>query len=210
MRVTSALHEERLQTVVGALLGSGATSVLDLGCGPGELLVRLAREAQFRKIIGIDIALEPLLAAQALLGARLDAPGARLSLLQASFTRPDRRLEGFDAAALVETIEHIDPRRLSTLEHAVFACYRPATVIVTTPNREYNVIHGMAEGALRHPDHRFEWDRTRFRAWTGGVARRNGYAVRLQDIGEPDPLLGGSSQMAVFRRAVVKPLQGVA
>jgi 3' terminal RNA ribose 2'-O-methyltransferase Hen1 len=200
MRVMSELHEERLETVVAALLRSGAQSVLDLGCGAGELLVRLARHEQFRKIIGIDLSLEALLAAQALVDAPLDEVGSRVSLLQASFTRPDSRLEGFDAAALVETIEHIDPGRLSTLEHAVFNCYRPATVIVTTPNREYNVLHGMAEGSLRHPDHRFEWDRTRFRGWAFGVARRNGYAAQFQDIGEADPLLGGSTQMAVFRR----------
>jgi 3' terminal RNA ribose 2'-O-methyltransferase Hen1 len=199
--VTSDLHEERLETVVAALLRSGAQSVLDLGCGPGELLIRLARQAQFQKIIGIDLSLEALLAAQALVQAPLDEVGPRVSLLQASFTRPDARLEGFDAAALVETIEHIDPGRLSRLEHAVFSCYRPATVIVTTPNREYNVLHGMAEGALRHPDHRFEWDRTRFRGWAFGVARRNGYAVQFQEIGEADPLLGASTQMAVFTRA---------
>lgn len=201
MRVLSDLHEERLETVVAALLRSGAQSVLDLGCGAGELLVRLAQHEQFRKIVGIDLSLEALLAAQALVDAPLDEVVSRVSLLQASFTRPDSRLEGFDAAALVETIEHIDPGRLSTLEHAVFTRYRPATVIVTTPNREYNVLHGMAESALRHPDHRFEWDRARFRDWAFGVARRNGYAVQFQDIGEADPLLGGSTQMAVFRRA---------
>lgn len=197
----SDLHEERLQTVLGTLLQSGASSVLDLGCGTGELLVRLAREKQFCRIVGIDVSLEALLAAQALVQAPLGEVGSRVSLLQASFAIPDCRLEGFDAAVLVETIEHIDPGRLATVEHAVFRCSRPATVIVTTPNRDYNVLHGMSEDALRHPDHRFEWGRPRFRSWAFGVARRNGYAVRFDDIGEADPVLGSSTQMAAFTRS---------
>jgi 3' terminal RNA ribose 2'-O-methyltransferase Hen1 len=200
LKLTSELHEERLETVVAALVRSGARSVLDLGCGAGELLVRLAREKQFLRIVGIDVSLEALLRAQALVKAPLGETGSRISLLQGSFAKPDGRLEGFDAAALVETIEHIDPERLSTVEHAVFRCSRPATVIVTTPNRDYNVLHNMPEGARRHPDHRFEWGRPKFRSWAFGLAQRNGYAVQFDDIGEVDPVLGGSTQMAVFRR----------
>jgi 3' terminal RNA ribose 2'-O-methyltransferase Hen1 len=200
MRLMSDLHEERLDTVLEALLRSGASSVLDLGCGTGELLARLAREGQFRRIVGIDVSLEALRAAQALVEAPLGDAQARVSLLYASFAAPDCPLEGFDAAALVETIEHIDPGRLTTVEHAVFRRARPATVIVTTPNRDYNVLHGMPEDALRHPDHRFEWGRARFRGWAFGMARRNGYSAHFDDIGDVDPLLGGSTQMATFRR----------
>jgi hypothetical protein len=89
---------------------------------------------------------------------------------------------------------------LSAVEQAVFAGYRPKTVLVTTPNREYNVLHGMPEGAMRHRDHRFEWSRGKFRTWSEGVARRNGYRVVFEDIGAVDPLLGGSTQMATFSR----------
>jgi 3' terminal RNA ribose 2'-O-methyltransferase Hen1 len=199
---SSTLHEQRLDAVLAALLRSGAESVLDLGCGTGELLSRLAREKQFRNIVGVDLSLEALLEAQSSVpGAALGPSDARVSLLQASFDCPDRSLEGFDAAALVETIEHIEPDRLSGVERAVFGSFRPATVIVTTPNREYNVLHGMPEGALRHPDHRFEWTRAKLRAWALGVGRRNGYQVRFDDIGDVDPLLGASTQMATFRRA---------
>jgi 3' terminal RNA ribose 2'-O-methyltransferase Hen1 len=199
---SSTLHEQRLDAVLAALLRSGAESVLDLGCGTGELLSRLAREKQFRNIVGVDLSLEALLEAQSSVpGAALGPSDTRISLLQASFDCPDRSLEGFDAAALVETIEHIEPDRLSGVERAVFGSFRPATVIVTTPNREYNVLHGMPEGALRHPDHRFEWTRAKLRAWALGVGRRNGYQVRFDDIGDVDPLLGAATQMATFRRA---------
>ncbi len=193
----TSLHEERLDAVVRTLLQSQAESVLDLGCGPGELLVRLAGEKQFRKLAGIDASLEALEAARRLLAA--EEPG-RVTLCHASFTTVIDALTGFDAAALVETIEHVDPQRLSVVEQAVFAGYRPKTVLITTPNREYNVLHGIPEGALRHPDHRFEWTRGKFATWCEGVARRNGYRVVCSDIGAVDPELGSSSQMATFSR----------
>ncbi|RPH67670.1 MAG: methyltransferase domain-containing protein [Burkholderiales bacterium] len=192
------LHEQRLEAVTQRLLASGATSVLDLGCGDGELMARLAMLEQFERIVGIDISADALAGARRVLDLGPDAGDGRVSLMHASFTVADRRLWGFDAAALVETIEHVDPDRLSLVERAVFGCYRPRTVVVTTPNEEYNVLHGMRPGALRHPDHRFEWSRTKFRRWALGVGKRNGYALAFDDVGEVDPALGASTQMAVF------------
>lgn len=124
-----------------------------------------------------------------------------MELFEASFAEPDDRFAGFDAAALVETIEHVDAHRLSSVERAVFGSYRPGTVVMTTPNSEYNPIHGAHGGSFRHPDHRFEWTRAKFRDWARGVAARNGYRVAFGDIGEPDAELGSSTQMAVFTRA---------
>ncbi len=195
----TALHEERLGKIVRTLLEKGAETVLDLGCGPGELLTRLCRERQFRKIIGVDISQEALAEARGCLADHLK-DGQRLSLCHASFTSFVEDLAGFDAAVLLETIEHVDPHRLSAVEKAVFAGYRPVTVIVTTPNSEYNPLHGVPQGAFRHPDHRFEWTRAKFRGWAEGVAGRNGYRVAFDDIGIVDPALGSSTQMATFCR----------
>lgn len=195
------LHEQRLDTVVRELRGCGARSVLDLGCGPGELLLRLAREPQFERIVGLDISPDALQEARHLLQALPRAEAKRVELVEASFATPDPRFAGFDAAAMVETLEHIDAHRLSSVELAVFGSYRPATVVVTTPNSEYNPIHGTPPGWFRHPDHRFEWTRAKFRAWARGVAGRNGYRAAFSDIGEPDAELGSSTQMAVLTRA---------
>ncbi|MDP2761161.1 MAG: methyltransferase domain-containing protein [Sideroxyarcus sp.] len=194
----TALHEMRIAAVVGALLDAQATSVLDLGCGEGELMVRLAAQAQFRRIVGIDISDSVLQMARCLLGLDPFASPGRVEVLHASFTEPDSALKGFDAAVLLETIEHIDPGRLSRVERAVFGSYRPRTVFITTPNHEYNFMYGMAPGQFRHPDHCFEWDRSKFRHWACGVAERNGYSVIFQDIGDPHPTLGASTQMAIF------------
>ena len=79
--MTSALHEERLDTVVRHLLGSGASSVLDLGCGPGELLLRLVQQPQFTRIIGIDIDEHVLSEARLVLGLGLPVRADRVQVL---------------------------------------------------------------------------------------------------------------------------------
>lgn len=197
------LDELRLAAVEAALVESGARRVLDLGCGEGKLLARLLRRPQFAAIVGVDVACAALERATDRLGLEDMSPEtrARISLLQGALTYRDARLSGFDAAALVEVIEHVPPERLPSLELAVFAAARPGTVVVTTPNAEYNArLPGLAPGARRHADHRFEWTRAEFRAWAEGVAERRGYALGFAEIGEADPELGPPTQMGVFRR----------
>lgn len=192
------LHETRMTTVIDALLTARAGSVLDLGCGEGELMVRLAALPQFSRIVGVDISASALQAARHVLGLDLFASPSRIQLAQASFTDEDACRTGFDAAVLLETLEHVDPGRLSRVERAVFNGYRPRTVLITTPNQEYNAVYGVATGQRRHPGHCFEWDRTKFRHWACGVAARNGYSVAFRDIGDMHPTRGAPTQMATF------------
>jgi 3' terminal RNA ribose 2'-O-methyltransferase Hen1 len=196
----SSLHEERLAAVIAELRTSGAESVLDLGCGAGELLLRLAGEPQFKRIAGLETSQEALAAARQLLGLDKSSQQQRIALYYGSFTSFMEDLAGFDAAVLLETIEHIPPNRLSAVEKAIFTGYRPATVIVTTPNLDYNPLHGIPEGMFRHQDHKFEWTRAKFRKWAQGTAQRNGYAVAMEAVGTIDPQFGSSTQMAVFTR----------
>jgi 3' terminal RNA ribose 2'-O-methyltransferase Hen1 len=126
---------------------------------------------------------------------------ARLRLIHGSLTYRDERIAGFDAAVLLEVIEHLDPDRLAALERTVFEAARPGLVVVTTPNVEYNVrFERLPAGRMRHRDHRFEWTRAEFRAWADTVAERFGYSVDWRPIGEDDPEVGPPSQMAVFSR----------
>ena len=130
-----------------------------------------------------------------------DLIGKLIDLLQGALTYRDKRLRGFDAAALVEVVEHLDPPRLGAFEHVVFGEARPATVVVTTPNVEYNALFpGLGAGRLRHRDHRFEWTRSELAAWAAGVADRHGYRVEHRAVGPEDPERGAPTQMAVFRR----------
>jgi len=195
------LNAQRLGGVVAALKSSGAASVIDLGCGEGNLLQLLIKEKQFTRIAGADVSSQALgWAAERL---RLDTAGdrlrERLQLFQASLTYKDERFEGYDAAAVVEVIEHLDPSRLSAFEKVLFAYARPKAIVLTTPNREYNAKYeGLSDGALRHGDHRFEWTRVEFRDWATKTAERFGYAVQFSEIGDVDETCGAPTQMGVF------------
>lgn len=195
--MTGWLHEQRLEAVRKVILKRGARSVLDLGCGDGDLLVRIARDKLVSRVVGVDICARSL----ARLGARLetgDPCHGEVELLHASMLDVPARLQGFDCAILVETIEHLDAERLGAFERSVLGRLRPLTVVVTTPNAEFNALLGVPSHRFRHPDHRFEWDRARFRRWARGVAERHGYRVSCSDIAGHHPRLGGASQMAVF------------
>jgi 3' terminal RNA ribose 2'-O-methyltransferase Hen1 len=197
-----SLRDQRLGAVQAVLKASGARRVLDLGCGAGALLQRLVRD-DYELVAGADVSVRALeqAARRLKLDAMHDAQRERIVLLHSALTYRDKRLRGFDAAALVEVVEHLDPGRLEALEHNVFGSARPATVLVTTPNAEYNVRwETLPAGDMRHPDHRFEWTRPQFAAWAGGVAARNGYAVRYLPVGPDDPEVGSPTQMAVFSR----------
>lgn len=193
-----SLHEQRLGIVIQQLLEYGATSVLDLGCGQGELLQRLIQYPQFIRIMGIDINAALLKETRLLLGMDLFDSSGRVEVRYGSFEQENAELKGYSAATLVETIEHIEPSRLSRVERAVFAFMQPKLIVITTPNREYNPLHGFFGSERRHPDHRFEWDRAKFRQWSQGVANRNGYTVEFFDIGPFDTLYGSSTQMGRF------------
>jgi 3' terminal RNA ribose 2'-O-methyltransferase Hen1 len=198
------LDEQRIGTVLAALKASGARSVVDLGCGEGKLVRALLKEPMFERIVGLDVAHRALERAGDRL--RLDAlperQRGRVTLLHGSLFYRDKRIHGFDAAALVEVIEHLDPPRLRAFERVVFEFARPGTVVLTTPNAEYNVhFAGLAAGKFRHKDHRFEWTRAELEAWARGVAARYHYDVRFMGVGTDDPATGAPTQMAIFAEA---------
>lgn len=248
-----SLHEQRLQAVTDALKASGARTILDLGCGEGKLIQMLLKEKQFDYIVGMDVSLSVLERAESKLhldsisplplanlaasptsipqepntvrpSPRTQHARDRVRLIHGSLVYRDRRLEGFDAAALIEVIEHLDPPRLVALERNIFEFARPRTVVITTPNTEYNVLFEGLRGdeiqvasgksvpapipqypntvtpAFRHKDHRFEWTRAEFETWANRVGAERGYAVAFAPIGPEDEKHGSPSQMATFSR----------
>src|SRR4029077_5950217 len=193
--------EQRIGSVLAVLKASGAKRVVDLGCGSGKLLGALMKEPSFEQIAGVDISHRALEIASSRLRLERLAPKQRerVRLFQTALTYRDKRLAGFDAAAVVEVIEHFDKPRLSAFERVTFGEARPSTVVITTPNREYNAkFESLPAGHFRHRDHRFEWTRRELEDWAGEVAGRFHYGVRLLPVGPEDPELGAPTQMAVF------------
>ena len=196
-----SLNERRLNAVLAELKSSGAKRVLDLGCSTGNLLRRLMEDKQFEQIVGLDVSHRALeMAADRLRLDRLpEKQRQRVQLLQGSLIYRDARLKNYDAAAVVEVIEHLDLPRLASFERVLFEFARPRAVVVTTPNVEYNVkFETLPAGRMRHRDHRFEWTREQFQAWANAVAQRFGFAVRFSPVGEEDAQVGPATQMAVF------------
>ncbi|MEV8432961.1 3' terminal RNA ribose 2'-O-methyltransferase Hen1 [Streptomyces chartreusis] len=195
------LAVQRRDAILAALKASGAARVLDLGCGQGQLVQALLKDPAFTEIVGVDVSMRALTIAGRRL--KLDRMGerqaSRVRLFQSSLAYTDSRLKGYDAAVLSEVVEHLDLPRLPALEYAVFGSARPRTVLVTTPNVEYNVRwESLPAGHVRHSDHRFEWTREEFRAWARAVAERHGYEVEFVPVGLDDPEVGPPTQMAIF------------
>ena len=198
-----SLRDQRIGSVMAALRASGARRVLDLGCGEGPLLRAMLADPQFLEIVGMDVSVRALDAARERLHIDRLPPlqAERIKLIHGSLMYRDPRLEGYDAAAVMEVIEHLDPPRLAAFERVVFRFARPASVVVTTPNVEYNAKYpNLAAGKLRHADHRFEWNRAQFHGWAERIGKTYGYTARFLPVGDLDPDLGSPTQMAVLTR----------
>jgi 3' terminal RNA ribose 2'-O-methyltransferase Hen1 len=197
------LHDVRLGLVAEELKACGAKRVLDLGCGEGKLVRELLKNKQFEEIVGMDVSYRSLEVAAERLHFDTMPPKQkeRIKLIQGSLMYRDKRLSGFDAAAVVEVIEHLDAPRLAAFERVLFEFARPQCVVLTTPNAEYNVkFDTLPAGQFRHRDHRFEWTRSQFESWANGIGVKFGYKVMFKPVGDVDAQVGAPTQMGIFHQ----------
>ena len=200
-QVRVSLNTRRLETVIKTLKMREISSVIDLGCGEGNLLKLLIKEKQFTKIAGTDVSLTALERAKEKLRIEKlsDAQRSRISLFQSSVTYRDSRFAGYDAIVAVEVIEHLDENRLGAFSEVIFGTAKSKTVIITTPNVEYNQNYaGLSTEHFRHGDHRFEWNRKQFHDWAEKTAEKYGYKIEYEDIGDTDEHTATPTQMGVF------------
>ncbi|MDE7213048.1 MAG: 3' terminal RNA ribose 2'-O-methyltransferase Hen1 [Anaeroplasmataceae bacterium] len=201
--VRTPLNAVRLEAVKNAVLASGASSVIDLGCGECRLTSLLLSEPQIKRITACDVSVSALEkgASRLKLDKMPEYKKNKLTLMQASLTYADKRFEGYDCACIVEVIEHIEESRIPAFERAIFEFASPRIVILTTPNKEYNATYeSMDSDALRHGDHRFEWTREQFRKWTEHICGKFGYTCEISGIGDVDEQFGSPTQMGVFKK----------
>ncbi len=197
------LNQQRMDWVVGTLKARGAKRVVDMGCGEGKLITMLSKDIEFEQITGCDVSVRALeIARERLNFDRLpEFQQQRITLLQSALTYRDKRLAGFDAATVIEVIEHLEPERLEAFSRVIFEYAKPSAVILTTPNAEYNVLfENLPAAKFRHPDHRFEWTRIEFETWANATAERFGYRVDFEPIGNVDAALGAPTQAGIFVR----------
>ncbi|QFG69575.1 3' terminal RNA ribose 2'-O-methyltransferase Hen1 [Ornithinimicrobium pratense] len=195
------LNVQRHDAVHQVLLDAGVQSVIDLGCGSGQFLDRLVKTGVFTRVAGSDVSARSVqyAAARVRLEQMSERQAGRVQLFQSALTYEDDRFAGFDAAVLMEVVEHVDPSRLEALERVVWGVARPGLVVVTTPNSECNALYEGLTG-MRHPDHRFEWTRSEFADWSERVAAAYGYTVEHRGIGQVDETFGAPTQMGIFTR----------
>lgn len=197
------LNQQRMDWVVETLKARGAKRIVDMGCGEGKLITMLSKDVEFEQITGCDVSVRALETARERLNFdRLpEFQQQRITLMQSALTYRDRRLAGYDAATVIEVIEHLEPERLEAFSRVIFEYAKPAMVILTTPNSEYNALfENLPVGKFRHPDHRFEWTRNEFETWANKVAERFGYRVEFGPIGNVDVVLGAPTQAGIFVR----------
>ena len=195
-----SLHEQRHERIIEIIQTLKPKSVVDLGCGEGKLVRRLIKVRGIERIVGMDVSYYEV--EKAIRKLNLEDAGPRMrervEILHGSLMYRDERLHGFDVCTVVEVIEHLDPGRLSAFEKVVFKHAAPRTVLLSTPNREYNPVYELDR--LRHADHRFEWTREEFEEWANRVAAAHGYTVTFEGIGEAHETYGAPSQLAVFTK----------
>ena len=201
-----SLNEQRLDDVAAAFEGIGRQTGVGFRLRRGAVAARTAQRKAVRGNCGHG-RFHPVAGnrRRAIAIGRPAAPAKeRIRLMHGSLMYRDKRLAGFDAAAIVEVVEHLDPPRLAAFERVVFEFARPATIVLTTPNREYNVLWpNLAAGAFRHEDHRFEWSREEFQNWAKGIAGKFGYSVEFRAVGPEHSEFGSPTQMGIFSRRVI-------
>ncbi len=197
------LNQQRLDSIADTLNELDVKTIIDLGCGEGKLIKRLIEEKKYTKITGVDVAHSELCRAEKKLKFKdmHHESKQKVNLLQSSLMYRDKRFENYDAATLIEVIEHVELSRLDMLEKSVFQYAQPKYVIVTTPNVEYNTkFEALPSNTFRHKDHRFEWTREEFQSWANHIGKKFGYFATFKDIGTIDEKVGSPTQMAIFTK----------
>ena len=175
-------------------------NIVDFGSGEGKLSARLGFVDKVEEILAVEPSEAARLKALKRFEKLMDQKGfVAPKMIWGSLFYFDERLKNKDVIILCEVIEHIDEERLPKAMDLIFEQYYPASLIITTPNKEYNHVYQMAE-SMRHNDHRFEWSRDEFRQWCIRMNHSERYELSFEGIGNEDETYGFPTQMCTFIR----------
>jgi 2-polyprenyl-3-methyl-5-hydroxy-6-metoxy-1,4-benzoquinol methylase/predicted nucleotidyltransferase len=199
------LQGQRHATAADQLHRLGAGRVLDIGCGEGEFEATFVRRWPHAdtRIHGIDPDSGAIAAAHERLNRELEEHMRRRVHIEiASLAEAESLWSDHDAISAIEVIEHLDASALDNFAELVFARLRPAFVVLTTPNAEFNVLFPTMPGTtiMRRPEHRFERTREQMRQWLRDTACASGYRVALRGVGESHPECGSPTQLWTLER----------
>ena len=156
-------HRRRLVVELAQRFASNARSVLDVGCGQGELLKALARAFGDVDLTGADVSKESLAI------SRRKNPAfsfVQIDLAAADFAeRHSSQLESFDLVVCCEVLEHLDDPARGLAEVARVARH---SVLLSTPReplwRILNLLRGKYLGDLGNtPGHIQHFSRSALR-----------------------------------------------
>lgn len=171
-----------------------------MGSGEGKLATRLGFVPGIEEILAVEPSEQAALKAlKRFEKAESQAGFLKPTNVMGSLFYYDERLRNKDVIILCEVIEHIDEHRLPKIMETILGAYRPRTLLITTPNAEYNRVYDMGEG-YRHPDHRFEWTREEFQTWCRNMDGDQAYDITHQGIGDDHDTHGQPTQFAIFTR----------
>ena len=125
-----------------------------------------------------------------------------ISVLCGSVLEYDSRLQGLDCICCIELIEHLQLIEVEQFLRNLFGRLRPKFAVITTPNKDFNVLFDFESSQMRHWDHKFEWTREEFQYYCDTV-KQYGYKYELFGVGDPPEEhshLGYCSQGALFTR----------
>ncbi|NXX12663.1 HENMT methyltransferase, partial [Podargus strigoides] len=208
IKFTPPLCEQRYQFIKDLVGKYEPKKVADLGCADCRLLWMLKFCSCIEVLAGLDICAsvmkEKMHRLSPLPGDYLQ-PGERsltVTLYHGSVAHKDPCMLGFDLVTCIELIEHLEELELKKFPEVVFGFMAPSIVVISTPNSEFNpLLPGVT--SLRHPDHKFEWNRVQFQSWALETARCYDYSVEFTGVGHPPTGMenvGFCTQIGVFVR----------
>jgi 3' terminal RNA ribose 2'-O-methyltransferase Hen1 len=198
------LNDLRYEKIVDCINNlNNKESIVDFGSGEGKLSVRLGFVKGVREILAVEPSEYATLKAIKRFEELKDKEDfIQPTPIMGSLFYYDERLKSKDIMVLCEVIEHIDEYRLPKIMATIFREYKPKTLIITTPNKEYNQVYDMGK-EYRHPDHRFEWTREEFHEWCIGQNPGN-YELTFDGIGEEHQSFGFPTQLCLFTHKEVQ------